>query len=164
MKIGKTSKKIDLKKLLISIAICQFAGVLGSLFTMPRIPTWYATLAKPAFAPPNWVFGPVWTTLFILMGISLYLIWEKGLKSHNEVMAVYTFILQLALNILWSFLFFGLQSPLYGFIGIVVLWLAIAATIWQFHDLDARAAYLLVPYILWVSFAALLNYSVWMLN
>ena len=115
-------------------------------------------------APPNWIFAPVWTALYVLMGIALYLIWKKGLKSHNEMMAVYVFTLQLALNILWSFLFFGLQSPFYGFVGIVILWLAIAATMWHFHDLDARAGYLLIPYIAWVSFAAILNFAIWMLN
>jgi tryptophan-rich sensory protein len=156
--------KADIKKLSASVIVCLLAGMIGSIFTMPKILTWYATLAKPEFAPPNWVFGPVWTTLFVLMGISLYLIWNKGAKDKNVKMAIYVFAVQLALNILWSFLFFGLESPFYGFVGIAVLWAAIAATMWKFYGIDKKAAYLLMPYIAWVSFASLVNYAVWMLN
>jgi tryptophan-rich sensory protein len=156
--------KLNLAKFIISIVICQLAGVLGSLFTIPKIPGWYASLNKPAFAPPSWVFGPVWVALYILMGISLYLVWNRGIKGKGEKMAVYLFGVQLALNALWSFLFFGLESPFYGLAGIVLMWLAILATMWKFYVIDRRAAFLLVPYIAWVSLAALLNYSVWALN
>ena len=160
----KNALKIGWKKLIASVAVCQLAGIAGSLFTYPKISTWYATLNKPAFAPPNWVFGPVWISLFTLMGIALYLVWQKGVRSQNERYAVYAFGLQLGLNALWSFLFFGLQSPFYGFVGILLMWLAIAATMWEFRHIDRRAACLLVPYIAWVSFAALVNYAVWLLN
>lgn len=151
-------------KLIISILICQGAGITGSLFTSPAIKGWYAWLEKPSFNPPNWIFAPVWTLLFLLMGISLYLVWEKGLESKKAKTALSIFTVQLILNILWSFFFFGLQSPLLGFIEIVLLWFAILATILSFYRISSKAALLLVPYILWVSFATLLNFSIWQLN
>jgi tryptophan-rich sensory protein len=149
---------MDWKKLLISIVACELLGNIGSLFTMPSIGTWYATLAKPTWTPPNWLFGPVWTTLFFLMGIALYLVWTKKPK----VLPV--FWIQFALNILWSALFFGLKSPLYGFIGIIVLWTAILLNIFVFYKVDRRAGYVLIPYLAWVTIATALNYSVLVLN
>lgn len=140
------------------------AGAIGSLVTFDAIPAWYATLAKPSFAPPNWLFGPVWTTLYVLMGISAYLIWQKGRESGKVKSALTMFGIQLALNVLWSILFFGFRSPFYGLLCIILLWLAIAYCIRLFHPIDKRAAYLLVPYILWVTFASLLNFSIWALN
>lgn len=157
-------KKLDAKKLIISIVLCQMAGIAGSLFTMPKIQTWYSSLAKPWFSPPNWLFGPAWTALYALMGIALYLVWQKGVKTQNEKYAVGIFGIQLGLNALWSFLFFGMESLFFGFACIAAMWLAIAATIWKFYVIDKKAAYALVPYIAWVSFAAILNYAVWMLN
>lgn len=154
----------NILKLIISIAICELAGVTGSIFTVSAIPTWYASLDKPSFSPPNWVFGPVWTILYLLMGISLYLVWEKGLREWESRSAVRIFTLQLSLNVLWSILFFGLKAPGYAFIAIIALWLAIALMILKFRRISKRAAYMLLPYILWVSFAALLNYAVWQLN
>ncbi len=152
--------KINWFKLIISIAICQMAGVVGSLATMPSIGTWYATLAKPWWTPPNWLFGPVWITLFTLMGISLYLVWfEAGRKKELPF-----FPLQLGLNIMWSYMFFGLHRPDAAFKVIIFLWLAILGNIYVFYKVDKRAGYLLVPYIVWVTIAAALNYSVWMLN
>lgn len=151
-------------KFIVSILICQGAGVVGSLFSLPAIPTWYATLQKPSFNPPNWVFAPVWTLLFLLMGISLYLIWDKGLENKRAKVAIVIFAIQLVLNILWSFLFFGLQSLLYAFIEIIILWLAILLTIISFYKIFKIAAYLLLPYILWVSFASVLNFSILILN
>ncbi|MDW8114658.1 MAG: TspO/MBR family protein, partial [candidate division WOR-3 bacterium] len=112
-------------KLLISILICQGAGILGSIFTTPSIPTWYRQLIKPPFTPPNWLFAPAWTLLFLLMGISLYLVWEKGLKDKEVKKALLIFLIQLVLNILWSFIFFTLKSLLFAFIEIVILWIAI---------------------------------------
>lgn len=156
--------RADVKKVVVSIAICQLAGVFGSLFTYPEIFTWYASLDKPSFTPPNWVFGPAWFLLFTLMGISLYLVWQKGIKGGKEKRALYAFSAQFMLNALWSLLFFGLHSPLYGLVGIILMWVSILVTIIMFYNIDRRAACLLVPYIAWVSFAALLNYSVWMLN
>jgi len=151
-------------KLIISILICQGAGVVGSLFTSPAISTWYATIQKPSFNPPNWIFAPVWTLLFLLMGISLYLMWEKGLENKKAKTAFFIFGVQLILNILWSILFFGLQSPLYAFIEIIILWLAILLTIISFYKISKPAAYLLLPYIIWVSFASVLNFSILILN
>jgi len=151
-------------KLIISIAACQLAGVIGSFFTAPSISTWYATLEKPSFVPPNWLFAPAWILLYLLMGISAYLIWMKGWERKEVREALMVFVLQLILNTLWSVLFFGLQSPLYGFVVIVILWLVILFTILKFYPIFQKAAYLLIPYILWVSFTALLNLSILILN
>lgn len=151
-------------KLLFSIFICQMAGIVGSVFTAPAITNWYANLNKPSFAPPNWLFAPAWIALYCLMGISLYLVWKLGWQKKETKKAIYVFAVQLILNSLWSFLFFGLQSPFFGFVGIIFLWLAILATIIVFYSLSKKAAFLLLPYILWVSIAALLNFSVWQLN
>jgi benzodiazapine receptor len=151
-----------LKRLVVSLAIPQLAGLLGSIFTAPAIPGWYASLVKPAFNPPNWIFAPVWTSLFFLMGISLFLVWER--KGEKFGIAVLVFGVQLALNVLWSILFFGLQSPFLALLEIFALWIAIVLNIYVFYGIDRRAAYLLVPYLAWVSFAAFLNYSIWVLN
>ncbi len=158
------SKGIKIFKLIVSILICQGAGAIGALFTSPAISTWYTTIQKPSFNPPNWIFAPVWTLLFLLMGISLYFVWSRGLEDKKIKIAVFIFCVQLVLNIFWSFLFFGLQSPLYAFIGIVILWLAILLTIISFYKISKIAAYLLLPYILWVSFASVLNFSILIIN
>ena len=149
-------------KLICSIVICQLAGVFGSLFTMPAIPTWYASLTKPSFAPPGSVIGIIWLILYTLMGISLYLVWTSKKKDKKTAIGVFGF--QLILNALWSFLFFGLKSPLYGLICILLMWIAIAATIVFFYKIDKKAAYLLVPYLAWVSIATVLNYLILTLN
>jgi len=154
--------KINITKFVSSIVVCLLAGAIGSIFTMPAIAGWYSTLNKPAWTPPNWAFGPVWTTLYILMGISLYLIWNTRVRGVKTAMGI--FAAQLVLNVLWSFLFFGLQSPLLGMIGIVALWIAILATIIVFYRINRPAAYLLLPYIIWVTIASALNYSVLILN
>lgn len=146
----------------ISIAVCLLAGVIGSIFTYQNIPTWYQTLNKPVFSPPNWIFAPVWTLLYILMGISLYIIWERGFKENK--LPIILFGLQLILNAKWSFLFFGMRSPLYGFIGIIFLWAFILATVISFYKISKTASILLIPYILWVSFASLLNFYILILN
>jgi len=151
-------------KLAVSILSCLLAGFIGSAATTPSIPTWYASLQKPAFNPPNWIFAPVWTTLFIMMGVAAFLVWDKGLENKKVRISLGIFGLQLLLNVLWSILFFGLQSPLYAFIDIIMLWASILATIIYFYRISAAAAYLLIPYILWVSFASLLNLSIAMLN
>jgi translocator protein len=149
-------------KLIASIALPLFAGFLGSLANMASLDTWYETIAKPVFNPPNWVFAPVWTLLFILMGISLYIVWEKN--SRHKRTALLLFGVQLLLNILWSALFFGLRNPLAAFIEILALLGAIVLTIILFGRISKPAAYLLVPYLLWVSFAAILNISIVILN
>jgi benzodiazapine receptor len=156
-------KIIRILKLAASIILCQLAGFLGSLFTTPAIPIWYESLHKPFFTPPNWIFGPVWISLFILMGISLFMVWWR--PDHPKVKtALIFFFVQLILNILWSAAFFGLKFPLLGLIDIVLLWIAILLTIQSFLKVSRMAALLLVPYMVWVSFAAILNFSLWILN
>ena len=149
-------------KFIASIVITQLAGILGSLFTITNVNSWFSTINKPFFNPPNWLFGPVWTLLYLLMGISLYLVWSKGFKKHKT--AIYIFGIQLILNSLWSILFFGLKSPLFAFIEIIFLWAAILLSIIKFYKISKPAAYLLIPYILWVSFAAVLNLAIVLLN
>ena len=158
------SKGSKILKLIISILICQGAGVIGSLFTSPAISTWYATIQKPSFNPPNWIFAPVWILLFILMGLSLYLIWSKGFKYKGTKIAIFVFFVQLILNVLWSILFFALQSPLYAFIEIIILWFMILLTIISFYRVSKITIYLLLPYIIWVSFALVLNFSILIIN
>jgi tryptophan-rich sensory protein len=151
-------------QLISAIAVCEIAGMLGSVFTLPAISGWYAGLMRPAFSPPNWIFGPVWTTLFALMGIAAFLVWQKGWKQRMVRTALWIFAVQLVLNVAWSFIFFGQHNPGGAFIDIVLLWIAILATIIVFNRLSKPAAWLLLPYIAWVSFAGYLNYSIWQLN
>jgi translocator protein len=151
-------------KLIIAIGVSQLAGIIGSLFTSPSIPGWYATLVKPELAPPNWIFAPVWTTLFVLMGIAAFMIWKRGLERKDVQIALGVFILQLVLNTLWSIVFFGMRAPGWALLEIGLLWLSILATIIVFAKISKAATLLLVPYILWVSFAAYLNFMIWTLN
>lgn len=151
-------------KFCISVGLPLLAGFIGSFFTTPSIPTWYASLTKPALTPPAWVFGPVWTTLFVLMGIAAFLVWKRGLNSKGVRVALGVFLVQLILNTLWSVLFFGLRSPAMALIEIVFLWLAILSTIVFFSRISKASAVLLVPYLVWVSFASYLNYSLYVLN
>jgi translocator protein len=151
-------------KIIISILIPFIAGAIGSFFTSPAITGWYSLIEKPRINPPSWVFGPAWTIIYILMGISLYLIWSKGCKENKVKVAISIFMIQLMLNSVWSILFFGLKNPGLAFIEIFFLWISILITIIFFYKISKKAAYLLVPYILWVSFASYLNYSIWILN
>jgi tryptophan-rich sensory protein len=151
-------------KLAASILICFAAAGLGTLFTIPSIPTWYAALNKPSFSPPNYLFGPVWTILYILMGMSLYIIWSKGFKNKKVKDAIYLFGIQLFLNAIWSPVFFGAQNLLLALIIIIAMWVYIVKTIKAFAKIDKIASYLLYPYIAWVSFASILNFSLWLLN
>lgn len=150
--------------LAVSILIALAAGGIGSYFTLDQIPTWYAALSKPAISPPNWLFGPVWTTLYVLMATGAWLVYtqERDPARRHESLAIYAF--QLALNTLWSIIFFTFHLLGIAFAELVIMWLAIAATIWAFARTSRTAAYLLVPYIMWVSFAGYLNYSLWTLN
>lgn len=157
-------KSGDIIKLVVSIVACQGAGIIGSIFTSPAIPTWYAALEKPFFNPPNWLFAPAWVTLYLLMGIAAFLIWRQGLEQKGVRAALLVFLVQLVLNALWSVVFFGLQSPLWGVVVIIALWVAILLTILRFFKLSAAAGALLLPYILWVSFASVLNIAIWVLN
>jgi len=154
----------NITKLIFALAVCQAAGAVGSIFTQTSVSTWYAALQKPGFTPPNWIFAPVWITLYLLMGISAYLIWNKGLKNKNVKISLVIFIIQLILNTLWSLFFFGLKSPLYAFIDITLLWIAIILVIISFFKLSKTAGILLLPYILWVSFAGILNFFILRLN
>lgn len=151
-------------KLIIGIIICLLAGYVGSLFTRPAIPGWYAALHKPSFIPPSGVFGPVWTCLYVLMGVALFLVWRAEKYTPRRRAALAVFALQLVLNILWSILFFGLRSPLAGLVDIICLWLTIIMTILLFFRISKSAAALLIPYLLWVSFAAVLNAAIILLN
>jgi tryptophan-rich sensory protein len=157
-------QKVNVFRLLASVMVCQLAGVIGSIFTASSLEGWYFLLEKPTFNPPSWVFFPVWTILYTLMGISFYLVWKQGIKEREVKTGVFLFGLQLGLNTLWSLLFFGLKSPYYAFLEILILWAAILLTIIQFWKISKSASLLLIPYILWVSFAALLNYQIWVLN
>jgi len=169
---NKYIKQKNILSLVIAVAICELAGLVGSIFTFVSVNSWYAILIKPVLTPPAWVFGPVWITLFLLMGVAVYLVWVKP-ESHWHIWggskklkqtALIIFAAQLVLNILWSFVFFGLHNPLAGLIEIIVLWLAIAATIWVFAKISRSAAWLLLPYLLWVSFAMYLTTAIWLLN
>ena len=153
-------------KFLVAVLLCEGVGIGGSFFTTPSIGSWYVTLSKPSFNPPNWIFAPVWTLLFFLMGVSLYLVWSKkdNLPVGGKRIAMLVFFQQLGLNVLWSALFFGLHNPFLAFVEIIALWFSILMTIFYFSKISKTAAYLLVPYILWVSFAAFLNFSIWRLT
>lgn len=155
--------RINWGKLGLAIGITEGSGIVGSIFTTPEIKTWYPTLVKPSFNPPNYLFGPVWTILFVLMGIALYLMWQvKNGKNKDEALKI--FWLQLGLNVAWSLFFFGLHNPFLAFIDILGLWLAIFVSIKKFIRVSSTAAYLLLPYLAWVSFAALLNFAIVRLN
>ncbi|MDP2668220.1 MAG: TspO/MBR family protein [bacterium] len=150
-------------KLIFSVGVSLGAGVAGSFFTASAVQSgWYLELVKPALNPPAWVFGPVWTTLYVLMGISLWLIWKSDAKEKSK--AIWLFSIQLALNAIWSPIFFGVQSVGNALAIIVLLWVGIVLTILIFKKISKPAAWLLLPYILWVSFALYLNYAIWMLN
>jgi benzodiazapine receptor len=151
-------------KLAASVVVSLLAGFIGSFFTTPKIAGWYAGLNKPSFTPPGWLFGPVWTALYVLMGIALYLVWRKGLAAKGVRAALVIFFAQLVLNALWSYAFFGAESPLAGLVVIIALWAMIVASIAAFAPISPVAAWLLVPYILWVTFATVLNASIYFLN
>ena len=151
-------------RVLIFILICEGAGIIGSVFTMPSIPGWYAGLSKPPFNPPNWIFGPVWTILYAMMGLSAYLIYQSGIGKKEVKRALAVFAVQLLLNTLWSIVFFGVHMIFAAVIVILLLWGMILVTIIVFHRISKAAAYLLIPYILWVSFATVLNISLYILN
>jgi len=152
-------------QLIFSIVICELAGVIGAIFSMQAISTWYYTLDKPIFNPPNWIFAPVWTLLFALMGISVFLIWKSNSVALTErKLAIQIFVSQLCLNILWSILFFGLHSPSAALVEIISLLAMIIATLFVFDRISKIASYILIPYLAWVSFASVLNFTIWFLN
>lgn len=149
-------------KLVGCVLLAELAGGIGAIFTSSAIPTWFTTLNKPSFNPPNYLFAPVWTILYALMGIALYLVWQS--KSKEKTLAYTIFFTQLFLNILWSIIFFGLKAPGVAFIEIVILWIAIILNIIYFWKINKYAGIILFPYIFWVSFASVLNYSIYLLN
>ena len=157
---------IRIPQLILSISLCLGAGILGSFFTISSIPTWYAALNKPVFSPPNFVFGPVWTTLYIVMGVALYLVIsdKRQVIRKTREKAIQIFGIQLALNALWSIVFFGMKNPALAFVNIIALWIAIFLTTKVFYKINKFAGYLLIPYLLWVSFATILNLSIVLLN
>ena len=146
------------------VVACVLLGAAGGLITAPQIETWYTTLNKPGFTPPNWLFGPVWTVLYAFQGLAAWLVWRAGLDDRRVRVALALFVAQFVLNVAWSPAFFGLESPILGLVVIVPLWFAIVATIGAAARVERRAAALLVPYLAWVSFATALNYAIWTLN
>ncbi|WP_424358945.1 TspO/MBR family protein [Methanocella sp. MCL-LM] len=156
--------RTDWVKLAASLAICFVAALLGSIpISLADGVAWQNTLDKPFFAPPDWLFGPAWTLLFILMAVALFLVWRKW-PAEGTKLALGLFAVQIVLNVLWNYIFFGGRMIFGGLIEIVVLLVAIAATTWAFYKVDRRAAYLMVPYLLWVCFATALNAGIWLLN
>ncbi len=151
-------------KLAVSISVPLAVGVLSGVATARGVTEWYPTLTRPAFTPPSWIFGPVWTLLYLMMGFAAFLVWQWGLEAAGVRVALVAFLVQLALNGLWSLLFFGLRAPGAAFVDIILLWLAIAVTTWLFWRVVHVAGALMVPYLAWVTFAAVLNGSIWSLN
>ena len=153
-----------LGKLICSVSLCLMTGFVGSFSTMNSVKTWYAELSRPSFTPPDWTFGVVWPILFVMMGISVFMIWNRGLDKRKVKVALGLFVLQLVLNGLWTPIFFGLHMIALALIEIVLLWIAILLTILVFWRISKTATFFLFPYILWVSFAAILNTALWYLN
>lgn len=147
--------------LLLFVAICVGAGSLAGYATMQSVGEWYPTLKKPSWTPPSWLFGPVWTVLYMMMAIAAWLVWQKGPITKGAMLLFWG---QLLLNVAWSFLFFGARSPGLGLIVIIAMWLAIALTIYAFAFHSRTASFLMVPYLMWVSFATALNAAIWQLN
>ncbi len=150
-------------KLIISILLPLSVGAIAGMFTSQAVPTWYASLNRPFFSPPNWVFGPVWTTLYILLGISFFLIWKEEASKERDL-AIKVFLVQMLLNFAWSFLFFYFNLIGAALIEIILLWMSIALMIYLFYKIKPVAAYMNIPYLLWVSFATILNAGYYFLN
>lgn len=144
------------------IMICQLAGIIGAGLTVSSVQTWYVNLNKPWFTPPNWLFGPMWLTLYTLMGVATYLVAEK--KTHQAKQAVKLFLIHLVINALWSPVFFGLRQIFLGLIVILTIWVLIIVLFFRYKKIDIRAGLMLVPYFLWVSLASMLNLAIWKLN
>lgn len=149
-------------KLIISLILPQLSGFIGSYFTINAIPTWYAYLNKPSFSPPNWLFGPVWLTLYLMMGVAVYLNWIKNTKQAK--FNVRLFFIHLFFNLIWTPVFFGLKDTLFALYIIIMIWIFIVTLIINFRKVNKLSSLLLIPYLFWVSFATLLNYFIWRLN
>jgi benzodiazapine receptor len=161
----KESKMNKITRILAVVVTCLAIGYFSGIVTRTSVDTWYPTLIKPSFNPPNWVFAPAWSLLYLLMGVAAGLVWDR-IEYEKEVVknALVFFAIQLALNALWSYLFFGLMNPLLALLEVLVLWLMIYETLLKFIKINKIAGYLLVPYLLWVSYATVLNASIWWLN
>jgi tryptophan-rich sensory protein len=158
-------KAIQVFKFIVALAACFGASGLGAIFmTQDSITNWYAQLQKPSFTPPDWVFGPAWTILYLLMAISVFLVWDKGLDYPKVKQSIVLFLIQLALNAIWTPLFFGFHLILPAFIEIIILWLAVLVTMLAFKQISLPASILLIPYLIWVGYATILNGSIWYLN
>ncbi|MFH1769314.1 MAG: TspO/MBR family protein [Parcubacteria group bacterium] len=155
-------KKIHL--LIVSIVVSQLAGIIGSVFTVNSIDSWYRFINKPFFNPPGWIFGPVWILLYTLMGIALYFVWREGSEAKGVNKAVFVFLVHLVFNALWSVIFFGWHMIGFALIDILLIWVMILYLIKLFVPISKKAAYLLVPYLLWVSFAVILNLAIFVIN
>ena len=162
--IIKNKKMNNTVKLIIAIAIPIAEGATSGFFTATGTESWYQTINKPTWNPPGWVFGPVWTTLYIMMGVALFIIWKSSVNDNLKRTAITLFAVQLVLNFFWSFIFFDQQQPGWALVEIIMLWIFILLTIFSFARVNKTAAWLLVPYISWVSFATILNYTIWKLN
>lgn len=149
-------------KIIVSVIICVGLGTISGLSTIDAIQTWYPTLQKPSWNPPNWLFGPVWTALYIMMGVTFALLWNSSQNGRNNAMLL--FIFQFGLNMAWSYIFFNLHLLGWAFIESLIMLSAIGATIYLSFSVNTTASYLLIPYFLWVSFASVLNGTVWYLN
>lgn len=164
----KRRKSIDLRihpvQLIGWMVFCELVGVMGAWFTAPAILMWYPTLTKPVFNPPNWIFGPVWITLYALMGIAAYRIWRIGVAKPAARSATVFFLIHLLFNAVWSVIFFGKQNIPLAFVDISLMWITLIFVIFRFAVWDTLSAYLLLPYLAWVSFATVLNYHFWLLN
>ena len=154
----------NVTKLIISIAIPVAIGATAGFFTATGVDSWYQTINKPSWNPPNWIFAPVWTSLYVMMGIALFFVWKADTSNELKKIAVALFAVQLLLNFFWSFIFFYQQQPGWALVEIIAMWFFILLTIFAFAQVSKTAAWLLVPYISWVSFAAILNYTIWTLN
>lgn len=156
--------KKKLFRISIAVLLCLLIGFLSSIATKASINSWYVALNKPSFTPPNWVFAPVWTIMYIMMGIAAGIVWSKGFYHKWVKTALYHFGFQLLLNAAWSIFFFGLRNPLIALVDIIALFILLLFTIRWFKVINTKAAYLLIPYLIWVAFATALNFSIWQLN
>lgn len=155
--------KLNIVKLIVSIAVPLVLGAIAGMFTSHAVPDWYITLNRPSFNPPNWIFGPVWTTLYILMGISFFIVWKQEVSKARNL-AIFVFLIQLLLNFAWSFIFFYFNMIGFALVEIILLWVAIVLMLVLFHKIKPIAALINIPYLLWVSFATVLNAGYFFLN
>ncbi|MGB7969579.1 MAG: TspO/MBR family protein [Methanobacterium sp.] len=154
----------EIPKLIVSILVVFLAGAVGTVYTLKQITTWYVSLIKPSWTPPNWAFGPIWSTLYVLMGISLFLVWREGLERKDVKIAILVFAVQLVINVLWSLVFFASHNIIGGLVMVIVLWISVLITILVFYRISKPAALILIPYLIWVTIAGYLNYTVFLLN